>query len=217
MVRTIPTTTHGRYLVEPPTSRRMNAPLLVGFHGYGEDAEQMMTRLSATSGVENWCVVSVQGLNRFYQRRTDAVIAGWMTRQDREFAIADNIAYVGAVVDTIAREFGEPAALVFAGFSQGVATAFRAAASAVRPVAAVIAAGGDVPPEIADVALGRCGRVLLCHGHADEWYTPEKFAADIDRLHRAGVDLTPVDFEGGHEWSDTVVGAAGSLLGHVLR
>jgi len=177
----------------------------------------MLTRLTATPGAESWCVVSVLGLNRFYQRRTDAVVAGWMTRQDRELAIADNIAFVGAVVDTLAREFGEPSALVFAGFSQGVATAFRAAASAVRPGAAVIAAGGDVPPEIPDAALRRCSRVLLCHGQTDEWYTSEKFAADIQRLRRAGVELTPVDFDGGHEWSAAVVDAAGLVLGEVRR
>jgi predicted esterase len=195
----------------------MNAPLLIGFHGYAEAAEQMIARLTAISGAENWCVVSVLGLNRFYQRRTDAVIAGWMTRQDRELAIADNIAYVGAVVDAIAHESGEPDALVYAGFSQGVATAFRAGASTARRVAAVIAAGGDVPPEIPDAALRRCGRVLLCHGHTDEWYTPEKFSADIERLRRAEVDLTPVDFQGGHEWGAAVAGAASPLLRELVR
>jgi predicted esterase len=217
IARTIPTTTHGRYLVQPPTASRLNAPLLVGFHGYAEAAEPMHARLTAIPGAENWSVVSVLGLNRFYQRRTDAVIAGWMTRQDRELAIADNIAYVGAVVDAIAHESGEPVALVYAGFSQGVATAFRAGASTTRRVSAVIAAGGDVPPEIPDVALRRCGRVLLCRGSSDEWYTPDKFSGDIERLRRAEVDLTPVDFQGGHEWSDAVVAAAGSLLRELVR
>jgi len=38
--------------------------------------------------------------------------------------------------------------VVFAGFSQGVAMAFRAAVNAGRRVAGVISVGGDIPPEI---------------------------------------------------------------------
>jgi predicted esterase len=81
----------------------------------------------------------------------------------------------------------------------------------------VIAAGGDVPPEISDESLRRCGRVLICHGQADDWYTAEKFAADLDRLRHAGLDPTAVDFDGGHEWGPAVVEAAGQLLGEVWR
>ena len=216
--QTIATTTHGRYFVHPPhTSHVSNAPLLVGCHGYAEDAEQMLARLTTIPGTERWRIASVQGLNRFYQRRSDAVVAGWMTRQDRELAIADNNAYLAAIVDAVAREWGEPRATVFSGFSQGVAMAFRAAASASRRVAAVIAAGGDVPPEISDESLRRCGRVLICHGQADDWYTAEKFAADLDRLRHADLDPIPVDFDGGHEWGPAVVEAAGQLLGEVWR
>lgn len=216
--QTIATTTHGRYLVHPPhTAHPPNAPLLVGCHGYAESAEQMLERLMPIPGVERWRIASVQALNRFYQRRTDAVVAGWMTRQDRELAIADNVAYVSAIVETIARESGEPRALVFAGFSQGVSMAFRAAAASPRRVDAVVAAGGDVPPEIADAALRRCGRVLLCHGHSDEWYTPNTFAADVARLRRAGLDPRAIEFDGGHEWHAAVVAAAGEWLAEVAR
>src|ERR1041384_702638 len=118
IARTIATGAPGPYLVEPPVGSTA-APLLVGFHGYAELAEDMLARLRAIAGSDRWVVVSVQGLNRFYQRRTNEVIAGWMTRQDRELAIADNVAYVNAVVDAVAREFNGAARTVFAGFSQG--------------------------------------------------------------------------------------------------
>ena len=55
-----------------------------------------------------------------------------MTRQDREAAIADNIDYVDRVV-AATRTAAEP--LVFAGFSQGVAMAFRAAVRGKRRAA----------------------------------------------------------------------------------
>ena len=208
--RTIATATHGRYLVVPAESGA--APLLVGFHGYAEAAEAQLNRLLAIPGAGRWTIVCVQGLHRFYQRRTDEVIASWMTRQDRELAIADNVAYVDAVVAAAAREWRTAPSTVFAGFSQGVAMAFRAACGISRRVDGVIAAGGDVPPELEPEALARVKRVVICRGRRDEWYTAEKLADDVRRLRAAGVDVRDVEFEGGHEWSSPVVDAAGEFL-----
>lgn len=209
--RTIATTTHGRYLVEPPSTAGA-APMLVGFHGYGETAETQLDRLRAVPGADRWLIVSIQGLHRFYERRTNEVIASWMTRQNRELAIADNLAFVASVLEEAAREWPVAPALVFAGFSQGVAMTFRAAAAAARPVAGVIVAGGDVPPEIEPVALQRVTAALICRGTRDNWYSPEKFSDDTRRIRAAGADVRPLEFDGGHEWSDAVVQAASAFL-----
>ena len=210
--RNIATTTHGRYLVLP-ASTPAPAGLLVGFHGYAEGAELQLERLRAIPGSDRWTLVSVQGLHRFYQRRTNEVIASWMTRQDRELAIADNLAYVEAVVDALAREMGrEPARLVFAAFSQGVAMGFRAATATTRRVNGVIAVGGDVPPEIDAPSLARAQKALVCRGASDEWYTDAKFQNDITRLRQSGVTVHAVTFEGGHEWSDAVLQNAATFL-----
>src|SRR5437867_6992748 len=123
--RTIPARTHGRYLVVPPAVSQ-SAPVLVGFHGYAETAETHLARLRAIPGAERWLVVAIQGLHRFYQRRTNEVVASWMTRQDRELAIADNLAYVASVVDEVGCTWPVRPRIVLAGFSQGVAMAFRA-------------------------------------------------------------------------------------------
>src|SRR5262249_35001388 len=148
---TIATPTHGRYLVLPgPAS---NAPLLLGFHGYAETAEDELRRLQTIPGIDDWAVVSIQGLHQFYRRSRDEVVASWMTRQNRELAIADNIAYVQSVVNNIGP--GAAATLVCTGFSQGVAMAFRAAAALNQPTTAVIACGGDIPPELESNALAR--------------------------------------------------------------
>jgi len=213
--RTIATTTHGRYAVVPPASG--GGPMLVGFHGYAESAETQLERLRQIPGADRWLIVSIQGLHRFYQRRTSEVIASWMTRQQRELAIADNVAYVAAVVAEAAREFEAAEKIVYAGFSQGVAMAFRAAAAAALPVAGVVAAGGDVPPEIERAGLARVGRALVCRGAADEWYTSSKFNDDLARLRAAGVDARALEFQGGHEWSAEVVDAAGEFLRERMR
>ena len=209
--RAIAATTHGRYLIVPP-EHGGPAPMLVGFHGYAEGAEAQLERLRAIPGAQRWLIVAIQGLHRFYQRRTNEVIASWMTRQDRELAMADNLAYVAAVTDSAAREWHAAPRMVFAGFSQGVAMTFRAATVAARAADGVIAVGGDVPPELDAAALGRVKTALICHGARDDWYTPVKFDDDLRRLRDARVDARPLEFDGGHEWSAGVAHAASLFL-----
>jgi len=209
--RSIATGTHGRYLVVPPAAAGP-APIVMGFHGYAEGAEAQLDRLRTIPGAEGWLLVSVQGLNRFYQRRTNEVVAGWMTRQDRELAIADNLAYVAGVMDAVGREWPGAPRIVLAGFSQGVAMMFRAAAAAAKPVDGVVAVGGDVPPELERAALARVRAALVCRGMRDEWYTSATFDNDVRRLRDAGTDVRPLLFEAGHEWSDDVVRAMSLFL-----
>jgi predicted esterase len=172
--------------------------------------------MAAVRGVERWTAIAIQGLHRFYQRRTDTVIASWMTRQDRELAIADNQAYVAAVIEAEwAARLGSRG-VVLAGFSQGVAMAFRAAAECPRPVLGVVAVGGDIPPELGRDSLAPLGRVLLMRGERDDWYTAVKFRQDQDRLRDAVVDVTAISFDGGHEWSEPVLDAAAAFLAERL-
>jgi len=209
--RSIATRTHGRYLVVPPASLGP-APVVVGFHGYAEGAEAQLERLRAIPGADRWRLVSIQGLHRFYQRRTNEVVAGWMTRQDRELAIADNLAYVAGVMEAIGREWPGGSRVVFAGFSQGVAMTFRAAAAAAGRIDGVIAVGGDVPPELDAAALARVPAALVCRGARDEFYAPATFDNDVRRLREAGAEVRPLLFEGAHEWSEDVARAASVFL-----
>jgi predicted esterase len=209
--RIVAATVHGRYLAIPPSTPGP-APILVGFHGYAEDAEAQLERLRAIPESARWLSVSIQALHRFYERRTQRVVASWMTRQDREWAIIDNLAYVAACLDAVETEWPTLPTVVFAGFSQGAAMAFRAAANTTRAAAGVIAAGGDVPPELTPGALGRLPAVLIARGTSDDWYTKEKFAADERRLRDCSAAVRAIEFNGGHEWSSEVIAAASDFL-----
>lgn len=208
--RALPARVHGHYWVRPArTGNGAPAPLLVGFHGYGENGEGFLKSLEAIPGVDAWHVASVQALHPFYTRAGE-VVAGWMTRFDRELAIADNVAYVQAAVAALREELAPSPVLVFAGFSQGVAMAYRAAAA--EECSGVIALAGDVPPEV-DAA--RLPPVLLGQGKADGWYTDAKREEDLRRLAEAGVAVEPCVFDGGHEWSDAFYRAAGRFLDRI--
>jgi predicted esterase len=208
--RAIAVPTHGRYIIEESTGADPWR-LLVGFHGYAEAAEAQLVRLQSIRLPDRWLRVSVQGLHRFYRTRTTDVVASWMTKQDRELAIGDNVSYVEAVIDDVARA-GQVTCVVFAGFSQGVAMAFRAAVRSKRRVAGVIALGGDVPPELDARTLANVNAVLIGRGSADQWYGPETLASDVERLQSARVGVDVVEFEGGHEWSEEFSRAAERFL-----
>jgi predicted esterase len=211
-IYTIPITIHGRYSVRHASGEA--AGLLVGCHGYAQSAESFASDLGAIPGVERWLLVSVQGLHRFYTRG-GAVVASWMTSQDRELMIADNTAYLRQVVAQVRAEqaavLRTSAPLVFLGFSQGVAMAFRAAADHPDHCAGIIALGADVPPDVR-AATPSLPPVLLGRGSTEEWYTEERMQSDVAWLRGIGTDLTLCEYAGGHEWTDAFRSAAAAFL-----
>lgn len=208
---TIAATTHGRYLVDGSDTGEARG-WVIAFHGYAETATIQMERLQSMPGADAWVCVSVQALNRFYRGSSSQVVANWMTSEDRETAIRDNLAYVDAVIDQVVARWPTEGRLVFAGFSQGVAMAFRAACASVHPVAAVVALAGDVPPELTADSLRHIGRVFYGRGDHDERYSAAQFAADQARVRDAGVNLTAHLFDDDHVWTTVFSEEVGHFL-----
>jgi predicted esterase len=212
--REIAATVHGRYLFAAPEAG--DCPLLVGFHGYGENAERHLEELRRLPGAARWALCAVQALHPFYNRSGE-VIASWMTRLQREQAIRDNVRYVAGVVAGIKRELAVSEQLVYLGFSQGAAMAYRAAAGCGHPCQGVIVLGGDLPPELESQDLGGFPPVLLGRGSSEEWYDAAKMEHDVELLRRKGADVRPCVFEGGHEWTNEFRAAAGRFLEEIFR
>lgn len=212
--REIAALVHGRYLFEAPDAE--GSPLLVGFHGYGENAERHLEELRRLPGASRWALCAVQALHPFYNRSGD-VIASWMTRLQREQAILDNVRYVASVVTELKREMHVSEHLVYLGFSQGAAMAYRAAAGSGHACQGVIVLGGDVPPELESQELGGFPAVLLGRGSSEEWYDAAKMEHDVELLRRKGADVRPCVFDGGHEWTNEFRAAAGQFLEEVFR
>jgi predicted esterase len=211
--RQITTRVHGHYLLEVPPSP---AGCLVGFHGYGENAERHLAELRRIPGAAGWALCAVQALHPFYNRQGE-VIASWMTRFNRELAIDDNVGYVAAVVEDVRRELPDGTCVVYLGFSQGAAMAYRAAAACGHPCRGVIVLGGDLPPELAERDLAGFPPVLLGRGSSEEWYDAVKMERDVELLRTKGVDIHPLIFAGGHEWTEEFRAAAARFLCDVRR
>ena len=210
---TIDARTHGRYLVRVPAVSGP-WPVLIGFHGYAETAGDHMDALQTIPGTEDWLLVSVQALHPFYTRK-DRVVASWMTRDDRELAIADNLDYIRRVLSRIRTDQPTDGTLVFSGFSQGGAMAYRAAAHHAADGLIVLAA--DVPPDVIERRAAPLPPILLGRGTKDEWYTTAREEADRAALASIDANVEMCVFEGGHEWTDSFRHAATAFLRRARR
>lgn len=213
--REIAALVHGRYLLEAPADPT-GCPLVVGFHGYGENADLHLAELRRLPGASRWVLCAVQALHPFYNRAGE-VIASWMTRLQREQAIFDNVRYAASVVAEVQRELPVSSRLAYLGFSQGAAMAYRAAAASGHSCQGVVVLGGDVPPELEGRDLTHFPPVLLGRGTSEEWYDAAKMEHDVELLRRKGVDVRPCIFEGGHEWTTEFRAQAGRFLEEVFQ
>lgn len=212
-IRKLPISVHGHYRVQKAARGQ---GLLVGFHGYGETADVHLEALSRIPGADRWTLCAVQGPHVFYRQSTGEVVASWMTKFDREQAIEDNVRFVAQVVEELRGEVGRQQPLVYAGFSQGVAMAYRAAALAGHGAQGLMALAGDVPPDLEESHLRQLPAALLGRGVNDKWYDSAKLDADLLRLRSAKVPVEACVFSGGHEWHESFLDACGGFLSRVV-
>lgn len=230
-VLSVVATVHGRCLLRPATQMPPRA-VLVGFHGYAQNAEEHLAALQRIPDAARYHLAAVQGLHPFYRPRTRDIGASWMTALDRERAIIDNVAYVRSAIAEIQSAFtaadhdraGVPTGteetrlpLVYIGFSQGAAMAWRAAVLAGHRCDGMVAMVGDMPPELAAEDLSQLPPVLIGQGKEDEWYDDAKREADVDRLRAGGAEVETVVFSGDHDWHDEFYLALGRYLDAVVE
>jgi predicted esterase len=172
----------------------------VVLHGYGQLARFFLTRFEGLA--KDALIVAPEGLNRFYlDAQHQRVGATWMTREDRENEIRDQLDYLDAVADELRPLAGHPSLNVL-GFSQGVATACRWAIGGRTPMARLVLWGGSLPPELdgEQMRAKHPGlRVELVHGKSDPLVPGSVVEANERLLRPAGPPYRVHRFEGGHE------------------
>lgn len=100
-----------------------NSPILLYvLHGYGQLAPFFIRKFFT---LENTFIVAPEGMHRFYLNGTSGRVgASWMTKEEREDDISDNIDWLNALNKHI-RSLGNFEKCLILGFSQGGATAAR--------------------------------------------------------------------------------------------
>jgi predicted esterase len=184
-------------------------------HGYGELAAPFLNGARALDNGSR-LLVAPEALSRFYEgdvqarlHREAKVGASWMTREDRDAEIADYIAYLDTVHDSIIAKFsGAAPRVTVLGFSQGGATAARWVANGRVNPARLIVWGSQMPPELdlanPDAQLRRAETVLVI-GDTDVFATPKIVAKETEKLRAAGFPFRFVSFHGGHRLDDATL------------
>jgi predicted esterase len=169
-------------------------------HGYGQLARYFLRNFEGIA--PDRYIVAPEGLSRFYTNEDHSRVgATWMTREDREFEIADQITYLDSLVDHVRAAGSSEIPVSVLGFSQGVATACRWSMGSTRVFHQVVLWGGTLPPEPTTAQLGaRWGgtHIRLVQGASDSIVTTESLVRNEAQLRAAGVRYTTHHHAGGH-------------------
>ena len=205
---TIKHSVRGKYLLRLP-AHTGPAPLLAGFHGYGQTAEDEFRLLCAIPGSERWFCCSIEALHSVCTTAGNCG-ASWMSSRDRERQIEENVHYVDGVIARIKALYEVNESLSFHGYSQGTGMASRAALLGRHRAEYLMLLGGDIPPELS--LSDRMGRVHLARGSRDPLYSRERHAQDAARLREGAVPVVVSEFLGGHRVNEAYLRAAGEFL-----
>lgn len=183
-------------------------------HGYGQLAARFIREFEPLAAPGR-LIVAPEALHRFYRDPPPApaaerrVGATWMTREDREADIRDNVRYLDRVVAYVSA--GWTGARIRAlGFSQGAATVFRWAALGATRVHELILWAGEVPPDVdmqPAAAKLRQTRVLWVGGSRDEFLAEPAARRQHELLEAAGLTYEARRFEGGHRLDAALLAA----------
>lgn len=168
-------------------------------HGYGMTAQGILHWFRAAQRPGR-LLVAPEGLSRFYQEAKGlrTVGASWMTREDRDHEMADQLGYLERVAE---RWLTGRRRLEVHGFSQGVAVGFRWVAAGPRAIDRLVGWGSPSPSEVEPADLVgplAGGSTHLVIGERDRFFSPELVAGDADRLRRGGLPVELIRVAGGH-------------------
>lgn len=199
----VPRTARYHVLGEPARARR----LWIVLHGYGHLARYFLNKFLGAE--KDQCIVAPEGLSRFYldpeHRRVGAT---WMTREDRELEIQDQITYLDSLHHALLPELAKNIPAGVLGFSQGVATACRWAMHGNTILDRMVLWGGGIPPELERTALQQGLQrvhVALVHGNDDALVPLSVLENNQLRLNAAQVRHEVHTFKGGHDLDPVVL------------
>jgi predicted esterase len=218
-----------QYLVVPRTARYyvVGAPnplvrdVWIVCHGFSQLARTFLDPFRQFED-DRRLIVAPEALSRFYldstpgRTRHSAVGATWMTREEREFDIHDNVTYLDALYERLIEALATHGAArdelrVHAlGFSQGAVAVARWAARGSAVIDHLVTWGHGIPDDVNLRALGERLPDLtfdFVHGERDRFVNEEVVAASRAVLEASGIPFRIVPFAGGHVLSTAVLRA----------
>ena len=181
---------------------RKEKEIWVVLHGYGQLANFFLKKFEPVFS-EDILFLAPEATNYTYlQGFTGRVGANWMTKHEREAAIANNHRYLNALLHTLLLKWERAPIVHVLGFSQGAATATRWVAQLDIPVRTLVLwAGGfahDLDVHAASTKLKNM-QLYSVEGTQDEFITEESKQKQEELISTLGLSVTRKMFDGGHE------------------
>ena len=169
--------------------------LLIVLHGYGQLAEFFIRKFKDIS--EDYIVVAPEGMHRFYLNGTSGRVgASWMTKEDRESDIADNLNWLSQLFVELNKQKSFEKTILL-GFSQGGATAARWFYNKKVPFDQLILWASVFPPDLERPQINSNSNNYFVIGTDDEYYNAEAQKNEIEFYEKIGFQT--LQFEGKHD------------------
>ncbi len=176
--------------------------IIFAFHGYGQAARNFVHKFDGLDDGKTW-VICPEGLHRFYWKGfTGDVVASWMTKQDRELDIEDNMNYLNQLFRHVTSQVQKNVKITVLGFSQGCPTASRWVSSQQPNIHHMILWAGQLAHD-EDYSKSKDyfsdKKLLFVYGNDDEFlpYGYKERQLSLAKLAHMEFDVIP--FEGKHE------------------
>jgi predicted esterase len=184
-------------------------PLLIGLHGNGGNAEQILATMAKALKKEALILAAPQGAYANFPLLRGRHFSWEIQVQDRGlWKVADPLAVenLGLAVQALKEKY--PVSEVYIlGFSQGAAYAFLAGFKCPGLAAGVISVGGSFPEtgkessilSEGEIAGGKKFRVFIAQGAKDLLLPAGLAAATAEKLRNYGYEVEYREYAGGHE------------------
>jgi predicted esterase len=184
--------------------------LIIALHGYGQAARTFIHHFKDLIGDGETLVVCPEGLNRFYWKGfTGEVVASWMTKENREFDIRDNMAYLNDLYAHLMGQLPKDTKVTLLAFSQGCPTMSRWVAKCRPEFHHLILWGGHLAHDVDYAPSGNYfsdKELLFVYGESDQ-FLPFGYRERQAMLAKVGdLDFRTISFDGKHEIPRTVLG-----------
>ncbi len=155
-------------------------------------------------------ILAPEGTNYGYLKEFQGRVgANWMTKHEREVAIANNHRYLNLLMENTLREFEQPPKIHVLGFSQGAATCTRWASQWEGQIDTLVLWAGGFAQDLAiDLAKEKFEHteLILAFGEQDELILEDHKKQQLDLVQKLGKRLILLNFPGGHELEVSLLG-----------
>ena len=182
----------------------------VVFHGIGYLSRYFIRYFDSLPEATNY-IIAPQAPSKYYLNNDYRNVgASWLTKENTDVETKNDLAYLEAVMEQ--EHIPDSCRLIVLGFSQGVSIAMRWVAQRKLPCHHLVLYAGGIPKELqaSDFAflMEAKGKITFVVGDSDEFLTPERRDAEMEKLKRLfHGKAKSVVFKGGHTLNKELLSA----------